>query len=101
MTTITKFFTGFKDYATLKAVYSALQPTATTEVRWSQVQRYNGKHMHNIGCAVIRDESVALIDKFFVFLCRVRQGFCEQDLALRFNNQQSAEFLSPIVGSIM
>ena len=36
------FLTGFKDYATLKTVYSALQPTATTMVRWSTTD-YKGK----------------------------------------------------------
>ena len=83
------FFTGFKDYATLMAVFSALQPTATTMVRWSQVQRFNGRQTQNVACSVFRDESVALVDQFFMFLCRVRQGFFEQDLALRFNISQS------------
>lgn len=32
-------YTGFKDYHTLKAAFCALQPTATTMIRWTQMQR--------------------------------------------------------------
>ncbi|XP_046583676.1 uncharacterized protein LOC124290869 [Haliotis rubra] len=35
------FYTGFKDYATLKSVFVALQPTATTMIRWTQMQRHS------------------------------------------------------------
>ena len=35
------FYTGFKNYETLKCVFLALQPTATTMIRWTQMQRYS------------------------------------------------------------
>ena len=82
------FFTGFKDYQTLKCVYSALQPTAQVMVRWAQVQRHDG-HWEDLNGDVFRNESLCLIDQFFMFLCRVRQGYFEQDLAVRFNVSQA------------
>ena len=93
------FFTGFKDYAALEVVYSALQPTATTMVCWSQVQRYNGKQTHNVAYAVFRDESVALIDQLFMFLRQVRQGFFEQHLA--FCSWDSGFVVCPLVNNSM
>ena len=33
------FYTGFKDFATLKSVFEPLKPTAITMIRWSQIQR--------------------------------------------------------------
>jgi hypothetical protein len=80
------FYSGFKDYDTLKGVFIALQPTAQNMIRWTQVQRRAQKMNLN----VFREESLALIDQFFMFLCRVRQGFNEQDLAIRFNISQAS-----------
>ena len=66
-----QFYTGFKDYATLKAVFYAIQPTAATMVRWAQVQRHGGCSERLKG-SVFRDESQPLVDQMFMFLCRVR-----------------------------
>ncbi|KAK0136896.1 hypothetical protein N1851_026918 [Merluccius polli] len=78
------FYTGFPDYATFKAVFMALQPTAENMVGWSQAQRLK----HTSG-EVIRQgfsaSKLSTMDQFFLFLCRLRQGFPEQDLATRFH----------------
>ena len=76
------YYTGFKDFATLKSVFESLKPTAVTMVRWSQIQR--NSDLDKINRNSFRDESLSLIDQFFLFLCRIRQGFHEQDLAVRF-----------------
>ena len=82
-----KFYTGFKDFATLKSVFESLKPTAVTMVRWSQMQRNLDKD--RINRYSFRDESLSLIDQFFLFLCRIRQGFHEQDLGVRFSVSQA------------
>nr|XP_022334382.1 uncharacterized protein LOC111131237 [Crassostrea virginica]XP_022334383.1 uncharacterized protein LOC111131237 [Crassostrea virginica] len=85
------FYTGFKNYETLKAVYSALTPTASTMIRWTQVQR-QGADLEKVKKTTFSSEvhPISLIDEFFLFLCRVRQGFPEQDLAVRFGVSQAS-----------
>jgi len=82
------FYTGFPDYATFKAVFMALQPTAENMVGWSQAQRLK----HTSG-EVLRQgfgaSKLSTMDQFFLFLCRLRQGLPEQDLATRFHVSQS------------
>ncbi|XP_041966785.1 uncharacterized protein LOC125303093 [Alosa alosa] len=82
------FYTGFPDYETFKAVFMALQPTAENMVGWSQAQRLK----HTSG-EVLRQgfsaSKLSTMDQFFLFLCRLRQGFPEQDLATRFHVSQS------------
>ncbi|XP_029454331.1 uncharacterized protein LOC115089974 isoform X2 [Rhinatrema bivittatum] len=84
---IIHFYTGFKDYATLKAMFSSLKPTTVNMMMWRQCQEdgYNGVQQNEDA----GEESLALIDQFFLFLCKIRQGFLEQDLAVRFNVSQS------------
>nr|XP_033809036.1 uncharacterized protein LOC117364183 isoform X2 [Geotrypetes seraphini] len=80
------FYTGFRDYATLKDLFLSLKPTTLNMKKWKQCQEdgYNRvKANEDPG-----EESLALIDQFFLFLCKVRQGFLEQDLAVRFNVSQ-------------
>ncbi|XP_028437745.1 uncharacterized protein LOC114558160 [Perca flavescens] len=102
------FFTGFPDYNTLKAVFMALQPTAENMVGWSQAQR-----IRQADGEIVRQgfsiPKLAVIDQFFLFLCRLRQGFPEQDLAVRFDVSQStvsricvtwANYLQFMLGSL-
>ena len=57
--------------------------------RWTQ-------QLRNLSCSqyiksnVFRNESLSLIDKFFMYLCHFRSGFPERDLAFRFNVSQSS-----------
>ncbi len=78
-----EFYTGFSDYATFKAAFMALQPTGSI-FRWWQVQQYCIHGLWSSGENVTR-ESLPFIDQFFMLMCHLRQGFCEQDLAVRFN----------------
>lgn len=80
------FYTGFIDYKTFVSVFTALQPTASTLVCRTQVQEHSSM-MDEIKMTPFKDEctSLTLIDQFFMFMCNVRQGFHEQDLAVRFN----------------
>ena len=43
--------------------------------QWCAGRRCKGKQTHNVAYAVVRDESVALIDQLFMYLCQVRQVF--------------------------
>lgn len=82
------FYTGFPDYNTLIAAFMALQPTAENMVGWSQAQRLRQAD-EDIGRQGFSISKLAIIDQFFLFLCRLRQGFPEQDLAVRFSVSQS------------
>ncbi|XP_076835700.1 uncharacterized protein LOC143481554 [Brachyhypopomus gauderio] len=82
------FYTGFEDYDTLKAVFLALQPTAESVVRWSQMQRLNSTGKDSVKPSFTA-QHLCLFDQFFLFLCRARQGFFAVDLAVRFNVSQA------------
>ncbi|XP_074502270.1 uncharacterized protein LOC141773958 isoform X1 [Sebastes fasciatus] len=99
------FYTGFKDYITLMAVFMALQPTAENMEGWSQKQA--DQHTMTNG---FKEQSLPLIDQFFLFLCHLRQGFLVQDLAIRFNVSQATvsricttwtNFLYYMLGSVL
>ncbi|XP_020482320.1 uncharacterized protein [Labrus bergylta] len=76
------FYTGFQDYGTLNSVYLSLEPTAERLQRWSQAQTVTGQEMSR---AALQAENLSLIDQFFLFLCRVREGASEESLAERFH----------------
>lgn len=81
-----KFYTGFADYKTFIAVFASLEPSATLMIRWSQIQRNRGTQREILNVeGVFRNEALPLIDQFFLFLCRIKVGLFEQDLAVRFN----------------
>ncbi|KAM4665226.1 uncharacterized protein O3C94_013112 [Discoglossus pictus] len=82
-----QFYTGFKDYVTLKEVFSSLTPTEANITKWRQCQQEADSHVNKDSS--VEEEYLSLIDQLFLFLCKVRQGFSDQDLAVRFNISQS------------
>ncbi|XP_044128408.1 uncharacterized protein LOC122922045 [Bufo gargarizans] len=81
------FYTGFKDYSTLKVVFSTLTETEGSSVKWKQCQQEGDRHVDKGSPA--EAEGMPQMDQFFLFLCKVRQGFHDQDLAVRFNISQT------------
>ncbi|KAM8921766.1 uncharacterized protein RCH25_016480 isoform 2-T2 [Pelodytes ibericus] len=81
------FYTGFKDYVTLKDVFSTLSPAEDNMIKWRQCQQEGDLSVNKD--SVSEEESLPLIDQLFLFLCKVRQGFFDQDLAVRFNISES------------
>ncbi|XP_069064834.1 uncharacterized protein [Pleurodeles waltl] len=80
------FYTGFMDYVTLKAIFESLRPSSANAVVWKQCQQDAETIVKNDGTS---EDTLSLIDQFFLFLCKIRQGFLEEDLAIRFNVSQS------------
>ncbi|XP_041430373.1 uncharacterized protein LOC108699800 [Xenopus laevis] len=98
------FYTGFKDYSTFTDVFTTLTQAEGNMVKWQQCQ-----HECNTSDLDEEEESLLLIDQFFLFLCKVRQGFFDQDLAVRFNICQStvtkiiitwADYLYLVLGEV-
>ncbi|XP_048105423.1 uncharacterized protein LOC125298638 isoform X3 [Alosa alosa] len=85
------FYTGFRDYETLRALFLSLQPTAEGMLRWNQAQKMVKQDQTRQEMALVgfRAESLCLFDQFFLFLCRVREGALEESLADRFHVSQS------------
>ena len=81
-----QFYTGFSSYELLKSVFIWLEPSAKNMNTWSQVQRSGTPPVDFQGKT--GDSStkftLPLIDQFFLFLVRVKQGFPIEDLAVRF-----------------
>ncbi|KAE8586432.1 hypothetical protein XENTR_v10021669 [Xenopus tropicalis] len=81
------FYTGFKDYNTFKDVFITLTQAEGNMIKWRQCQHKGDTSVtEDLGT---EEESMLVIDQFFLFLCKVRQGFYDQDLAVRFNICQS------------
>ena len=57
------FYTGFIDYETFKAAFRSIEPTASTMIRWGQVQR-NQESQGELQGDVFRNESLPLLDQF-------------------------------------
>ena len=81
-----QFYTGFSSYELLTSIFSWLEPYAKNMTTWSQVQRSSSRTVDFKGKP--GDPStkcnLPLIDQFFLFLVRVKQGFPIEDLAVRF-----------------
>lgn len=78
-----RFYTGFKDYSTLKALYLALQPTADTIWNWCRTLKLDNSE----GNAVDRGfhaHHLCLFDQLFMFLCFVRRGFLPINMSKQF-----------------
>ncbi|KAG8449152.1 hypothetical protein GDO86_015996 [Hymenochirus boettgeri] len=100
------FYTGFKDYNTLTDVFTTFTQTEGNMLKWRQCQKGNICVAED---SVSEQESMLFIDQFFLFLCKVRQGYFDQDLAVRFNISQSrvnriilswAKYLYLVLGEI-
>ncbi|XP_040894432.1 uncharacterized protein LOC121182145 [Toxotes jaculatrix] len=74
------FYTGFKDYNTLKAFYLVLQPTPETIGNWSQVLKKTEDSTVDAG---FQAQHLCLFDQLFLFLCFVRRGFFPIDMSKR------------------
>ena len=72
------FYTGFSSYLTFIAFFNCVKPTA------QNMQSANYKSS-DITTLVGRKKDMLLADEFFLFMCRLRAGLLEQDLAVRFN----------------
>ncbi|CAI9549052.1 unnamed protein product [Staurois parvus] len=81
------FYTGFKDYSTFKVVFSTLTETEGSSDKWKQCQQEGNAGFNKQ--SVAEYETMPQIDQFFLFLCKVRQGFHDRDLAVRFNMTQN------------
>ena len=58
-------------------------------ITWTQIQRRRGDLSNSIRLNALKVEQLTHMDQFFLFLCFVRQGFREQDLAVRYQVSQS------------
>ncbi|XP_041795398.1 uncharacterized protein LOC121608256 [Chelmon rostratus] len=76
------FYTGFKDYSTLRAFYLALRPTPETIWKWSHTVKLN-RTEHSVD-AGFKAQHLCLFDQLFLFLCFVRRGFLPFDISTQF-----------------
>ncbi|XP_070828615.1 uncharacterized protein [Chaetodon trifascialis] len=76
------FYTGFKDYGSLKAFFLALQPTPETIWKWSHAVKLNAPE--NAAHAGLQAQHLCLFDQLFLFLCSVRRGFLPFDVSKQF-----------------
>ena len=72
------FYTGFATYAMFLSFYECIEPTA------KNMQSMYYQASEKIGLSG-RKRCMLLVDELFLFLCRLRAGLLEQDLAVRFN----------------
>ena len=72
------FYTGFATYAMFLSFYECIEPTA------KNMQSMYYQASETIGLSG-RKRCMLLVDELFLFLCRLRAGLQEQDLAVRFN----------------
>ncbi|XP_018426009.1 PREDICTED: uncharacterized protein LOC108798727 [Nanorana parkeri] len=101
------FYTGFKDYSTLKVVFVTLTETEGSSEKWKQCQQEGNASLKKQSLSEY--ETMPQIDQFFLFLCKVRQGFHDKDLAIRFNISETrvtrivitwAHYLYVVLGEI-
>ena len=84
------FYTGFPSWKLLEMFISLVKPCADKIKTWSQEQRNRVKQNKDIPVAVNHDTNYAFVstlcieDQLFLFLCKIKLGLFEQDLAERF-----------------
>lgn len=74
-----RFYTGFVSVAAFMAFFEYVKPSATN------MQRMYYKAAENLNTLAGRPSCMKLVDELFLFLCRLRLGLFEEDLADRFN----------------
>lgn len=74
------FYTGFMSFAIFSAFFDFIKPAANSMT--SYYYRMSETRNPNI---LGRQRNMLLIDELFMFLCRLKCGLLEQDLAVRFN----------------
>ncbi|XP_068761637.1 uncharacterized protein [Montipora capricornis] len=81
------FYTGFPSWKLLEMFISLVKPCADKIKTWSQEQRNRVKQNKDIPVAVNHDTNYAFVstlyteDQLFLFLCKIKLGLFEQDLA--------------------
>ncbi|XP_018516009.1 uncharacterized protein LOC108872680 isoform X2 [Lates calcarifer] len=75
------FYTGFKDYSTLKAFYSALQPTPEIIWKWKRTLELSYTERSAADYGGFPEQRLCLFDQLFLFLCFVRRGFLPVDVS--------------------
>ena len=76
------FYTGFTSYMHLMICFNFLGPAVATLC-------YNPKESGKEATFKGRSRSLTPLNEFFLTLCRLRLGLCEQDLAYRFKISQT------------
>lgn len=74
-----QFYTGFVSVSVYKTFFDYIKPAAST------MTSHYYRATDNITFSGSRSRSMLLIDELFMFLCRLKCGLLEQDLAVRFN----------------
>ena len=85
-----RFYTGFSSSYVLKSFIDVIKPSAEKMRTWSQVQRGRAKKpvegiVDDDVFVNMKKQSLAIEDQFFMWLCKVKLGLFDQDLAVRFN----------------
>lgn len=78
------FYTGFTSMAMFIAILENVKPA--TNFMTSYYYKAIDKQTQQV--SVGRQRHMQLIDELFMFLCRLKCGLINQDLAVRFNCQQ-------------
>ena len=88
-----RFYTGFPSWRLLERFISLVKPTAEKMKTWAQVQRAKGKQNSEEAGVTDSDansvfssknQALPIEDQLFLFLCKIKLGLFEQDLAERF-----------------
>ena len=84
-----RFYTGFSSSNVLWSFIDVIKPSAEKMRTWSQVQRGRAKKpsewIINEVFVNMKKQSLAIEDQLFMWLCKVKLGLFDQDLAGRCN----------------
>lgn len=81
-----RFYTGFSSSNVLWSFKDVIKPSAEKMRMWSQVQRGRakkpGEGIINEVFVNMKKQSLAIEDQLFMWLCKVKLGLFDQDLAV-------------------